>query len=85
MSLNTSRQKVKNLRRHPECTLFFMDPAGPYRTIEIRARAEMQPDPDYEMAGLIGARYGTNLRTLDQPGESRVAVRFTPVKINTWG
>ena len=31
MSLNTSRQKVKNLQRNPECTLFFMDPASPYR------------------------------------------------------
>ncbi len=85
MSLNTARQKVKNLRRHPECSLFFMDPTNPYRTLEIRSRAEIQPDPDYEVADMIGARYGADLRTMDEPGESRVAVRFTPVKINVWG
>lgn len=85
MSLNTTRQKVKNLRRHPECSLLFIDPATPYRTLEIRARAEMQPDPNYETAGLVGAKYQADLRTRDKPGESRVAVRFTPTKINTWG
>ena len=45
MSLNTARQKVKNLMRRPESTLFFMDPANPYRTLEIRARAEIERDP----------------------------------------
>ena len=54
MSLNTARQKVKNLMRHPESTLFFMDPANPYRTLEIRARAEIEPDPDYVFADRVG-------------------------------
>lgn len=85
MSLNTARQKVRNLERHPECSLLFIDPENPYRTLEIRARAEIQPAPDYETAGEIRAKYGADLRTRDQPGESRVAVRFTPVKINTFG
>lgn len=85
MSLNTTRQKVKNLRRHSECSLLFIDPATPYRTLEIRARADMQPDPSYELADMVGKKYNTDLRTRDKPGESRVAVRFTPVKVNTWG
>lgn len=85
MSLNTTRQKVRNLQRHPECSLLFVDPASPYRTLEIRARAEMQPDPDYEVADTVGAKYNADLRTRDKPGESRVAVRFTPVKVNIWG
>ncbi len=85
MSLNTARQKVRNLERHPKCSLLFIDPENPYRTLEIRARAQIQPDPDYEVAGVIGAKYGADLRARDQPGESRVAVRFTPVKVNTFG
>ena len=40
LSLNTTRQKVKNMQKRPEVTLFILDPANPYRTIEIRARAE---------------------------------------------
>lgn len=86
LSLNTSRQKTKNLLRHPEATLFFFDPANPYRTLEIRARAEVAPDPDYAFAERIGAKYGgADLRANDRPGESRVAVRFVPVKVNTFG
>jgi PPOX class probable F420-dependent enzyme len=86
MSLNTSRQKVKNLMRRPESTLFFMDPANPYCTLEIRARAEIKPDPDYVFADRIGAKYGgDDLRTRDQPGDTRVVVKFVPVKVNTFG
>jgi PPOX class probable F420-dependent enzyme len=86
MSLNTSRQKVKNLMRRPESTLFFMDPVNPYRTLEIRGRAEIEPDPDYLFADRIGAKYGgDDLRTRDQPGETRVVVTFVPVKVNTFG
>jgi len=86
MSLNTSRQKVKNLMRRPESTVFFIDPANPYRTLEIRAQAEIEPDPDYVFADRIGAKYGgDDLRTRDQPGETRVVVTFVPVKVNTFG
>ena len=86
MSLNTARQKVKNLMRRPEVTLFFLDPANPYRTLEIRARAEIEPDPDYVFADRVGAKYGgADPRTMDQPGETRVAVTFVPVKVNTFG
>ena len=41
ISLNDTRQKVKNLRRDPNATLFILDPANPYRTLEIRGRAEL--------------------------------------------
>ena len=86
MSLNTTRQKVKNLMRRPESTVFFLDPANPYRTLEIRARAEIEPDPDYVFADRVGAKYGAgDVRTMDQPGETRVVVTFVPVKVNTFG
>jgi PPOX class probable F420-dependent enzyme len=86
MSLNTTRQKVKNLMRRPESTLFFIDPANPYRTLEIRARAEIEGDPDYVFADRVGAKYGgADVRTMDQPGETRVVVTFVPVKFNTFG
>lgn len=86
LSLNTSRQKTKNLKRRPEATLFFVDPANPYRTLEIRARATIEDDPDYVLADRVGAKYGgADLREQDQPGETRVAVTFDPVKVNTFG
>jgi PPOX class probable F420-dependent enzyme len=86
LSLNTSRQKVKNMRERPEVAFFILDPANPYRTLEIRARAEISPDPDYEFATKVGNKYGgVDMRSNDRPGESRVVVTLHPVKVNTWG
>ncbi len=86
LSLNSTRQKVKNLQAHPQCTLFILDPANPYRTLEIRARAQIMPDADYAFARKLGAKYGgVDLRTRDRPGETRVVVSLQPIKVNTWG
>lgn len=86
MSLNSSRQKVKNLQAHPECSFFVLDPANPYRTLEVRARAELAPDPDYAFAEKLGAKYGgAQFWTNDRPGETRVIVSLQPIKVNTWG
>lgn len=86
LSLNTSRQKVKNLRANPECALFIFDPATPYRTIEIRARAELSEDPDCTFAEKLAGKYGgVRFWEQDGPGESRLVVALQPVKVNTWG
>jgi PPOX class probable F420-dependent enzyme len=83
LSLNTARQKTKNLRAHPECTLFILDRANPMRTLEIRATAEISPDDDYAFATKLGRRYGgIDLRMMDRPGESRIVVTLRPVKVN---
>jgi PPOX class probable F420-dependent enzyme len=86
VSLNTRRQKTRNLQANPVASLFFIDPANPYRTLEIRANASIEPDPDYVFADKVGARYGgANLREMDGPGGSRVVVTFEPVKVHTFG
>ena len=86
MSLNTSRQKVRNLKTHPECSFFVLDTTNPYRTLEIRARATITPDRDLAFAKKLGAKYGsTDFITHDRPGEARVVVTLEPVKVNTWG
>jgi PPOX class probable F420-dependent enzyme len=84
ISLNTTRQKVKNLRANPKCSvLIFGDP--PYRYLEIRGDAEITPDDDYAFADKVGAKYGADLRTMDKPGEHRVVVTIRPVRVVTWG
>jgi PPOX class probable F420-dependent enzyme len=83
LSLNTSRQKVRNLQRNPACTLFILDLAIPARYLEIRGDAEITPDDDYAFADQVGAKYGgADLRTRDNPGESRVAVTIRPARVN---
>ncbi len=86
ISINTARQKLKNLQRDPHATLFFIDPANPYRTLEIRAETTIEPDDDYAFADRVGAKYGgANLREFDGADATRVVLRFTPVKVNVWG
>ena len=84
ISLNTSRQKTKNLTRNPAATVFILDLANPYRFLEIRGDAEVVPDDDYAFAARAGAKYGADLRDRDQPGDTRVAVTIHPTRINAW-
>jgi PPOX class probable F420-dependent enzyme len=85
-SLNSSRQKLKNLQRDGRCSLFILDPTNPYRTLEIRAQADVAPDPDHAFARRLGAKYNTlDFLEHDQPGQSRFVVTLTPLKFNTWG
>ena len=82
ISLNTSRQKTKNLMANPAANLFLLDLAVPYRYLEIRGDAEVTPDDDYSFAARVGAKYQSDVRAHDQPGESRVVVTIHPVRIN---
>jgi PPOX class probable F420-dependent enzyme len=82
LSLNTDRQKTKNLLARPGCSLFILDLANPQRYIELRGDAEISPDADGAFVDKVGKKYGVNLRDYDQPGEERVVVRIIPHRIN---
>jgi PPOX class probable F420-dependent enzyme len=85
LSLNETRQKTKNLKLDAKCTLFFIDPANPFRTLEIRAMARLEPDDGKVFAQRVGEKYGIDVRKNDNPGEERVVVTLEPVKVNTYG
>ena len=85
LSLNATRQKTRNLRRNRACTLLILDLANPYRYLEIRGDAEIEPDPDYAFADKLGAKYRSDLRDRDQPGDSRVTVTLRPSRVRAWG
>jgi PPOX class probable F420-dependent enzyme len=82
LSLNTSRRKTTNLTTRPQCSLFLLDLANPYRYLEIRGTGRIAPDDDYTFAAKVGAKYNADLKVHDQPGESRVVVTIDPVKIH---
>ena len=82
LCLNTSRAKTKNLRKRPECALLILDREIPQRYLEIRARATVEPDDDYEFSDRFTQKYGgVDLRNVDQPGQSRVEVTLDPVRV----
>jgi len=81
LSLNDTRQKTRNLRRDPRATLFILDPANRLRTLEIRAEAEVIPDPDFAFCGTVGAKYNSDFHRHDQPGETRSQVVLHPIRV----
>lgn len=85
ISLNTARQKVKNLQANPKVSFLIVDPANPYKYVELRGDAEITPDGDYEFADKVGAKYSADLRNMDKPGEVRVVVTIKPARVVTWG
>lgn len=82
ISLNTARQKTKNLLARPACSVLLLDLAIPMRYLELRGDAEITPDDDYAFADRVGAKYGADLRVHDRPGDNRVVVRVRAVRVN---
>jgi PPOX class probable F420-dependent enzyme len=82
ISLNSTRQKVKNLQANPAVTFFILDPNAPTRYLEVRGDAEIVDDPGYVFADQVGAKYGADLRNFDGPDGSRVVVTIHPTKVN---
>jgi PPOX class probable F420-dependent enzyme len=82
ISLNTRRQKVKNIETEPACTVLLLDLQNPYRYLEIRGTAVVAPDADLAFAEKVGAKYDADLREFDAPGDRRVVVRIVPVRVN---
>jgi PPOX class probable F420-dependent enzyme len=82
VSINTERAKAANLRARPQCSLLIVDLSNPYRYLELRGRAVVEPDPDYEFATRVGAKYdGADLREYDGPNASRIVVTIDPLKV----
>jgi PPOX class probable F420-dependent enzyme len=81
ISLNDTRQKTKNLRRDPNATLFILDPENPYRTLELRGRVELAPDPDFAFAKTAGAKYGQGFHAYDEEGETRSIIILHPSRV----
>jgi PPOX class probable F420-dependent enzyme len=82
ISLNSTRVKAKNLLANPAVNVFLLDTANPYRYLEVRGDAEVMPDDDYAFADKVGAKYQSDVREHDQPGESRLVVTVHPVRVN---
>lgn len=80
-SLSRSRQKYRNLLAHPKVTLFVVDPQNPFRTLEIRAAAEITEDPGLEFLSCLLGFYGSDLETFEGPREDRVVITLNPTRI----
>jgi PPOX class probable F420-dependent enzyme len=77
-SLLNTRQKYKNLLAHPKATIFAIDAANPYHTLEVRCDVVLTDDPDLTMMRRIVEYYGQDFDTFPAPKEGRIKVEFIP-------
>jgi PPOX class probable F420-dependent enzyme len=82
ISLNSSRQKTRNLQARSACSFLIVDLSNPYRYLELRGDAELQRDDDYAFADRAGAKYQSDLREHDGPDDYRVIVTIRPTRVN---
>ncbi|HWE54873.1 MAG TPA: PPOX class F420-dependent oxidoreductase [Acidimicrobiales bacterium] len=82
VSLNDTRQKTKNLQANKACNLFILDTARTTRYLELRGDAQIEPDPDYQFAAQVNAKYDADVKAYDAPGSSRVVVTIQPTRVN---
>jgi PPOX class probable F420-dependent enzyme len=85
ISLHTSRQKYRNLRRDPHATLFLLDPTNPYRTLEIRGDVTLEDDRDRSFIERVLHHYGQDPSTFPAPLDDRVIVTLVPRRVVTNG
>jgi PPOX class probable F420-dependent enzyme len=84
-SLHKSRQKLRNALAHPKATLFLIDPANPYHTLEIRGDVEVEEAEDTSFIARLVGRYGQTLETFAAPTDNRVVLTLIPRHVVTNG
>jgi PPOX class probable F420-dependent enzyme len=84
-SLTAARQKVRNVVRHPEGTVFVIDPANPFRTLEVRGDVTVEPDPDLTTLDTLLKAYGSDRASFGGSLEDRVTVTIQPVRVVALG
>ncbi len=86
ISLTTSRQKYRNLRRDPRVAISLVDPQNPYRSLEIRGMARLEEDPGGGLADELARKYlGVDKFPYHQPGDQRVAIIVEPQHCTAYG
>ena len=81
VSVNTTRAKLRNLEQRPQCSLLVLDLGNPYRYLEVRGRARVEPDDDRAFAAKVGEKYDADLAAYDGPEDGRVVITIEPEKV----
>jgi PPOX class probable F420-dependent enzyme len=69
----TTRAKYRNLQHNPSMSISLIDPANPFRYLEVRGRlVEVIPDPTGVFYVTLGRRYGNDAQTPPADSADRV-------------
>ena len=80
-SITSDRQKYKNLGGNPNCDLFIIDPQNSFRTLEVRAQAELAPDPAKATVRKFAEVYGVDEAMLVKQDEDRYTITYRPWRV----
>lgn len=80
-STTTGRLKTRNIRRDPRVSLTIHDAANPYRTVEIRGKAEVIDDPSRELGRRLSHKYLGEDPPPEPASVQRVIIRVTADKV----
>jgi hypothetical protein len=68
-------------RGNRNCALFIIDPHNPFRTLEIRAEAELTADPEKTTVRKFAKIYSIDESMLVDPTEDRYTVTYRPRRL----
>ncbi len=79
-SQTKTRQKYHNLGRDPRIALSIVDPANPYRYLEVRGTVlRIDEDTDNKFINSMAKKYmGRDVYPNHQPGDERVVIVVEP-------
>jgi PPOX class probable F420-dependent enzyme len=79
-SQTKTRQKYHNLQRDPRIALSIVDPANPYRYLEIRGKVvAVEEDPNLDFINAMAKKYlGQDKYPWHRPGDERVVIIIEP-------
>lgn len=81
------QQKIRNLRRDPRIALSIVDPANPYRHLEIRGTVErFEPDPEMTFINAMAKKYLNEERyPFGKLGDEWIVVVIRPERTSQMG
>ena len=82
-SQTKGRQKFHNLQREPRVAISIVDPANPYRYLEVRGKVvRVDEDPDKQFINKMAKKYlDQDVYPWSQPGDERVVIVVEPEKV----
>jgi PPOX class probable F420-dependent enzyme len=80
-SITSERVKYKNLSRNQHCSLFIIDPENAFRTLEVRAEADLTADPEKATVSKFAKLYEVDEEMLNAGGGDRYTITFKPRRI----
>jgi PPOX class probable F420-dependent enzyme len=84
-SILDTRQKYRNMARHPHATVLLLDPANPFRTLEVRGDVTFSDDPGVALMERSVTKYGSSMADFPPPYDHRVVMTLTPRRVVAYG